>query len=238
LNKFLRFTIAAAVATVAAGFATAPVRAQDGNFGEFVEGSITFEGEAGEIILVEMHPAPGTYDLDPELALENSAGDVIYTNDDAAGLSAVIVTELEEAGEYTIVATRSGGEDGSSTGDFVLRVQTVTPVAVGETNTATITSVEDENLPQLLVYIPEGDTSATLSVEQQPDVLYAGIEVIQTSGEEFGDDTLFDLYDTSGLTNLTATFNVTGGEIYLIVIRNQAFAFEEASLDVTVTITE
>src|SRR5574337_1217495 len=87
-------------------------------FGQWVEGTLsdatyeakyTFSGTKGQIILVEMIPKPGTYDLDPALVLRNSDGDIIGQNDDFSYPLSVVVAELASDDTFTVLATRSGG---------------------------------------------------------------------------------------------------------------------------------
>lgn len=83
----------------------------------------TFDGERGQILNIEMDTLNG--DLDPYLAVYNSAGKQIAFNDDdiySAGNRAY-VQDITLLGNdtYTIIATRYAGEHGFTSGEYTLK---------------------------------------------------------------------------------------------------------------------
>jgi hypothetical protein len=98
-------------------------------FGDTVYNTITdsqprffysFFALRGNVISIRMQRASG--DLDPVLLLVNSRSEVIAQEDDAPGTTDAVLNDylIAEDGSYAIVATRYGGEAGTSRGSFVL----------------------------------------------------------------------------------------------------------------------
>lgn len=97
--------------------------------GETITGSIAdasylhlydYEGQAGEEITITM---TGSGNLDAYLGLFDPAGEVIAEDDDSlGGLNAVITVKLPETGLYMIAVTRSGIDEGTSTGSYTVEV--------------------------------------------------------------------------------------------------------------------
>ncbi|MCS7071336.1 MAG: PPC domain-containing protein, partial [Anaerolinea sp.] len=98
----------------------------------------TFRGEPGDVVTVRMQRMSG--DLDPALLIADSAGVIVAENDDMLNpanpgtLDAQIAgLMLPEGGIYVIIATRFGGEMGTSQGTFVLTLERGTGVTLGRT---------------------------------------------------------------------------------------------------------
>lgn len=89
----------------------------------------TFNGHAGDRISVRMEALDAT--LDPLVIVTDAEGNEIVRDDDSGGnLNALIASYLLTAdGEYTIIATRFGGAEGTSRGRFEL---TLTGVPVSQ----------------------------------------------------------------------------------------------------------
>ena len=98
-------------------------------FGDTVYNTITdsqprffysFFALRGDVITLRMQRASG--DLDPVLLLVNSRSEVLVEVDDAPGTTDAVLSDyrIAEDGSYAIVATRYGGEAGTSRGSFVL----------------------------------------------------------------------------------------------------------------------
>lgn len=91
------------------------------------------EAAAGDVIVVDMQAAD---DLAPLLGLLNSSGDLVTRSTDGEVNGAVSLEyTAEAAGTYTIVATRVGNADGTTTGSYSLRVRRANPVDVTPVNT-------------------------------------------------------------------------------------------------------
>ncbi len=202
------------------------------------EVNYTISVAAGDIVLIEMYAALGTYDLDPALELSDSLGGLLDENDDTVGLGAVIIFEAPADGDYTILATRALGVDGSSEGDYILRASQITPLTPGSTVETIIYADDALNYPSVSVLRPEADGTWAINVSQVPGTdLYANF-VLQGGEDEFGfQTTLFDLDSTAGLTSATLNVNLTGGQIYLLLVQKAFFSFGMDTTEVPVTVT-
>ena len=182
-----------------------PVAPPDGGqlrYGDAIEGTIsdaefavefTFEGRAGDIVQITMEATSG--DLDPFLSLVDPRGFEIVVNDDAASGanldSEIADFALPEDGIYTIVATRFSQELGSSSGDFILRLQSdsadvqVPPPPPGNVLTYGVTVIgeitADDSVDEYTFEGRDGDT--------------IGVQMSRISGDL---DTLVALLDPAG----------------------------------------
>jgi hypothetical protein len=83
------------------------------------------QAAAGDLIVAEMQAGPT---LEPLLGIINDSGNLLARSEDGpAGGSVVLEYRVEEAGQYTVVATRVGNENGSSTGPYQLLVRQANP---------------------------------------------------------------------------------------------------------------
>jgi hypothetical protein len=114
----------------------------------------SFRAERGDMVNITMERVSG--DLDPYLQLVNSNAFVIADNDDVLGsnsLDAEIQGFLiEEAGTYIIIASRFGQAAGTSTGAFVLRLNTAANSGLGNSPQAAV--------PLLMGDVVEGELTA------------------------------------------------------------------------------
>ncbi|EDX84794.1 Bacterial pre-peptidase C-terminal domain family [Synechococcus sp. PCC 7335] len=75
-----------------------------------VEDAYSFEGEAGQVMTIELQ----SEEFDPVLMLKGPNGEVLTSNDDYGGtLNSTIVIELSETGTYSAVASSFSGLGGS-----------------------------------------------------------------------------------------------------------------------------
>lgn len=80
---------------------------------------------AGDEIVVDMEASGG---LEPLIGLLNPGGELIARSEDGAADSTVILDHIVPAdGQYTIIATRVGNADGTSTGSYSLRLRRANP---------------------------------------------------------------------------------------------------------------
>ena len=129
------------ILSLSAGESAAPAAATPGSgagglavgaslaYGDSVQGMIdntnwfqsyTFNGQAGDTVTITLLAAPGST-LDPYLGLLDSGQNVLMEDDDSAGgLNSQITFTLPASGTYTIIATRYGFDQGTSSGAFVL----------------------------------------------------------------------------------------------------------------------
>lgn len=232
---------------------TRSANAQEGGelvLGEWVEGEITaasfehpftFTGTAGDIILVEMYNTPGEYGLDPYIEMLDSAGEKIADNDDFISLGAVVLRKLAADAEYTIVAGRSSGADGSSEGTYVLRASVVELSEAGLTSTVTFDGSEEEQIPELLVLRSEEDTvlSFGFAYETNNDDLYPEINLKTWTGENYEDTQILNMYDTSLLVSGTMNVKVKANTYYVYWAGKSTYSYvydETAEGSVTLTV--
>jgi hypothetical protein len=213
---------------------------------EWVEGSLDndefefkfgFEGNEGDIVIVEMIPVPGTFDLDPMVTLRDSDGDVLGVNDDFGYPISVVVAELPASENYVILAGRAGGADGSSEGDFWLRVRTVDLVESGDTLEATITSVSEDEVPNMFVMRPESDTEYTFTFSQEISELFASFRVSSWENDSW-ESSVVDLQNTSALSSASLTVELEGDTFYIVRVDRAfgSFVFDEMEATVTVSV--
>ncbi len=129
-------------------------------YGQRIEGAVTdgrpssryrFEGRTSEQVLIRMEALDG--DLDPFLYLYGPNGEIVGQDDDSAGgLDAELAAVLPVDGSYTLVATRFGGENGSSVGAYALSL--TLGVSSGDAASAADTS-PGYALPEDFVGLPQ-----------------------------------------------------------------------------------
>lgn len=236
------------VAVLLAAFGASVVAAQDKTpieFGQWVEGTLsndtyetkyTFSGSKGQIILLEMIPKPGTYDLDPAVVLRNSDGDILGQNDDFSYPLSVVVATLPSDGDYTVLATRSGGKGGSSEGDFWLRASVVEPLSGGTKTDVTITSDSEKDTPTVFVLAPESDGAIKVGFSQQIGDLYASLDIAEWVDDSYP-TSIMSLSDTSKVSAATFSVELEGGKLYVMTVKRAFGSFVFDTKDATVTIT-
>lgn len=233
-----------------AAFGVSAVAAQDTTpieLGTWVEGELTnatyevkysFEGKAGQIVLVEMLPKPGTYDLDPALILRDSDGDILGQDDDFSYPVSVVAAELGADENFVVLATRSGGSTGSTEGAYWIRVSVVEPLTAGSKVEATLTTDSENETPNLFVIRPEESGEVKIGFSQEPSELYASVELSQWISDTYP-TTVFSLDDTAKVTNASVSVELEAGQIYILNVSRSfgAFSFDDAELVVTVSIS-
>jgi|GEM_PF-1298001 len=137
------------------------------SYGQVVTGEITqdapevrytFEGAAGDVIVIRMNAIQSG--LDSYLELLSPDGQSLQTNDDSGGnLNSLIgPVRLPASGTYTVIATRFMRQQGSSSGPFELSVNTGTlnPLSLNETITVAL------NETQPVVYFSYNGTAGEM----------------------------------------------------------------------------
>lgn len=223
-------------------------------YGDVVEGEIendayevyyTFEGSEDDIVLIEMFREPGTFDLDTRLELRDDDGDLITENDDFTSTAvSVILYELDNDDEFTIVASRYGGEDGSGEGTYTLRLTLVEPSELGDSFETEIfpSGAEDEDniVPDIFVFQPEDDVMVRFTYSQEfDDELFGAINL-----SVLGRDQQFSVYATLvsfnpsiPLSEMSFTMELEGGETYVLWVSRSwsSYPFEGDPIPVTVS---
>jgi hypothetical protein len=236
------------VALVLSALGISAVAAQDKTpleFGDWIEGSLSndtfeakysFSGKSGDIVLLEMIPKPGTYDLDPALVLRNSDGDIIGQNDDFAYPLSVVVAELPSDGDYTVLATRSGGKGGSSEGDYWLRGSNPEVLTSGSKVEATLTSDSEKETPNVFVIHPDADGPIKVGFSQEVSDLYASLDIGLWVDDSYP-TSIMSLSDTTKVSAATFSVELEKGNLYVMTVKRAFGSFVFDTKEATVTIT-
>jgi len=140
-----------------------------------------FDGEAGEIIGIQLQAEAG--DLDPYLILTTANGDILTENDDdPAGFgrdSYIREFELPQNGRFIIIATRFEQEDGDTEGDFVFTL---------EREGGTVSNATDEVQPIICEETLEGTIDDDVytwrfSFAGEAPGEIVGVQMVATSGD-------------------------------------------------------
>jgi hypothetical protein len=222
-------------------------------YGDVVDGEITnnefevnyvFSGAEGDIVLIEMFPEPGTYDVDPKLQLKDDDGDVLFENDDFLYPSSVIVAELRDDGEYTITATRYNGEDGTSEGNYVLRLTLVEPISVGDTIDTQIFAVSDSEesaMPEFVILYSEDDVTVSVNMTASEGEIFPSLRMSTPDPDAYGGyTTLVDFNPGVPIYNLSFNVELQDEQIYIIYagLAYASFSFDADPVDVSITVEE
>lgn len=221
-------------------------KAQGGTLelGQWVEGELTsvqyeqtytFAGKAGMLVMVEMTTSADS-SLDPALLLRDSGGTPLGQNDDFEYLDALVIAELPADGEYTVVATRSGGATGDSEGAYGLRVSAVVLTKPGDTVEATVLSNYELDKPTYFVLMTDTAATWAITFNQPAGELHASLSL--TSYPD--DDTAFELGETTALRSGTLNVDLEAGMMYLLIVKQSwgSFVWEDTSMVVTISISE
>ncbi len=247
MRKILLVSLMAVLVLSALGISA--VAAQDKTpleFGQWVEGTLSndtyelkysFSGKSGDIVLLEMIPKPGTYDLDPDIVLRNSDGDIIGQNDDFSYPLSVVVAELPSDGDYVVLATRSGGKGGSSEGDFWLRATNPELLTAGAKMDVTLTSDSEKETPNVYVLHPDADGPIKVGFSQEIGDLYASLDIASWEDDSYP-TSIMSLSDTSKVSAATFSVELESGKFYIMTVKRAfgSFVFDTTEANVTITI--
>jgi hypothetical protein len=217
-------------------------------FDTFISGTLTnsafeaaysFEAESGQMVMIEMLPRPGTYDLDPALVLRDSAGNILAVNDDFDYPTSLIVVKLPANDRYIVLATRSGGSTGTSAGDYILRARRVQPLTAGQTVEAVIFSDQEKAVAERFVLMPEASGALQITFSQQPGDLFASLKLSDWQADNSYSTTLFRMDDTSRLSRAALTVEVEAGQVYILTVDRALFSFafgQDISSSIKITV--
>jgi len=214
----------------------------------------TFQGAAGQLMLIEGLARPGTYDLDPAVVLADSAGNVVASNDDGMGLNALIALELPAEDEYSVTIIPGGlylmqndttaplsnwaldCSPDDSYGAYSLRVRAVEPMVPGSSAEAAVYSVAEKDLPNIFVFRPDSSVTWGISFTQPESELHAQFQMTKMPEG----DMVFDLGETNGLRSGTLNVALEGGAVYVLVVNQSffSFVFDDMSIPITINVTE
>ncbi len=229
------------------------VMAQDATpieLGSKVEGEITadtyellytFNGSAGDVVLIQMYQPPNPDDyVDSYLILNGTNGRPIAENDTDPAYygQSTIVKELPDDGEYTIVATRYSGRTGDSVGAFILTASVVTPYTTGDTIDSTIYGYGSDmnSVPQQ--YVIAGSGSAKIGFSQDIGELFTDLSLFPWEDGTSYPDAVFELTNTSKLGSAVMTVELEEGTYYVLTVKRSfnSSVYDDSSVPVTITI--
>lgn len=216
-----------------AGLWVVPAAAQDGGslvLGETVMGELsaeapemtyTFEGEAGQVVQIQM-VVDWESMLDPSLVLLGPDGMELAANDDFSGLDAMIVMELPTAGTYSVVAMRSDYSlDDESWGAYSLSMDLVEKLEPGMTVTSTVLSDYELDEPTVYIVMVDEATTWAISYSQPGGELSGSIEMMTVEDQTY----LFELSEASGSRSGTINVDLEPGVLYIIKVEQSLFSF-------------
>ncbi len=241
------------------------VQAQGGGAlarGQWVEGTLTatdcvhrytFQAQAGEIVVVEAATKPGTYGLDPALALMDSSGAILASNDDRIGFNAGLVAQIPADGDYTVAVVTTSfytSQDDNAApfgnwnltcdpdanyGDYVMKVDAATILQAGDSVEVTVYADTAKDLPNLYVLFPAEAVTWAVSFQQPAGDLRAQIELLRVSDNW----SMFDLNETSGARSGVLNVDLDAETIYLLTVNQsfQSFVYDDSSIPVKITIS-
>lgn len=198
----------------------------------------TFEGQAGDTVVIQMVATSGDPRLDSFLILRDAQGEELASDDDTAGnLNSLIGPyTLEESGTYTVVATRFQRETGTSNGAYELSVSLgdFEAVSVGDVKEVTI---DNENPIWFFSFTPPTSDIYQLNYNLLSGEYGTDVTVRNQQGNYVA-NTSVDTYNTDNF----AVMSLTAGETVNIFIRSYASYDENGDLqaeglDVSFSIT-
>ncbi len=232
------------------GFGLSAVAAQDIiplEFDTYVEGEITesafevfytFTGKAGDMVMIEIFNKPGTYDLSPAVVLRDGVGRELAKVE--TYFAGVAVAELPADGNYTVVATRYDGADGTSVGPYWMRARVVQPLGVGAKIEAQLLTDSEKRLPQFFVLKPENTGTVKVSMTQTTGGLYGGLRVVDPNPPAdtyMSELTLLEIRETAGVSSASFTLDLEGGKVYILQVLDESYVYDAPDSTVTITVS-
>jgi hypothetical protein len=225
-----------------------PALAQEGGtkieYGQTVTGEITnqnfevpftFEGNQGDVVVIEMAPVDVLGDLNsPSVILLDAGFNMLGSVDSGFG-TAVFASKLPGDGEYTILASRRDGRAGDSVGQFTLQLIKPPVLKVGESIQDMVSS-EATNYYVVETQGPFSISYEKLSGDFYPAVLIHLInddneleEVASMQGKSFVQGTL-------GIETASITTSIP----YCVTVQEALFDFnfDEVTADYSLTLTQ
>lgn len=197
----------------------------------------TFEGEAGDTIVIQMDATSNDPRLDSFLTLRGIDGQDLTSDDDSAGnLNSLIGPyTLQESGIYTIVATRYQLETGTSTGSYELTV-TLGDFETVSLDDVTEVTIDGDNSVWFFSFTPPASDLYQLNYNLLSGDYGSDISVRDPQGNYIA-NTSVDIYNTDNF----AVMALNEGETVNIYIRSYASYdengnFQEDGLEVSFSI--
>lgn len=191
-----------------------------------VQQSFTFEGSAGDVVTIEMTADSGN--LDTHVTLVAPDGTTLTENDDidlTNTNSRIADFTLPETGTYTIIASRYDGEDGTSSGTFILSVNgtisenppvNTPPVAEGSIafDTPVTGSITEESFAQNYSFEGTEGDAVTIELTATSGNLDTVVQLLDASGNVVAQN---DDIDLSSINSRIEGFTLPSTGTYTIV---------------------
>lgn len=214
------------------------VQAQDAiAAGDTVTGELTedtfaveyaYEGTADEVIVITLAPVDVMGELGSPAIVVRDASGTDLVRYDGYGTSNVVVL-LPEDGTYTIVATRTDDEAGTSVGEYTLTVAAPQELAVGDSVDMTLTSDETN------YFVYRGDAAFVLSYVREGE--FAPEFTVNTLDTEFTPGSLDTVATVGGKLATQGSIGVIPGEqLYVIKVDQALFDFYFDTVEATYTL--
>jgi hypothetical protein len=130
--------------------------------------------------------------------LLDANGEELIRNSFFNFVSALIVIQLPEDGNYTLLAQRYDGEEGDTAGPYWLKASFVEPLTRGASATATLNSESDEQETEYYIIAPEEDGAYTFNISFADPDLYPDVSLNSYTGDWLEDEALFSLTKLMG----------------------------------------
>lgn len=196
-------------------------------FDQWVSGEISddvpaikygFSGKTGQLITVVMMADPDENALDTALELRTSDGDVLAQNDDVLDHYSMVIVKLPADGDYTIVAMRYQGADGSTTGKYQIEVSEPKLITQGTKMSVDITSESDKRYPHFYVLQPM-DSSGSIKVgfNVESNGQYPQLGLFKWKENDYPDILFYGEY-LSSIGNLSFNADLDANDFYVLMV--------------------
>lgn len=184
----------------------------------------TFEGEAGDVVMIHMIKTDINSDLDPYLYLTTLENSILsQSDDDFYSLNAMIIAKLPATATYQIVATRPGGRGGYGSGAFSLNLVKVSGMPLGVVMEGQVTNTYEQG--DFQIFIPATSGFYSLTYKQVRGAFYPGLTVLRLSNDEYSYNETLGQYGGHRMRDLTLTMEFEEGRIYLLAIGQSYYGY-------------
>jgi hypothetical protein len=198
------------------------------------EFTYTFSGKVNDIVVISMTPVDPLGELNnTKLTLQNAAGEILaeyqsYGTD-------TLFAQLPESADYTVIATRPDGAEGTDVGEFTLSVDSIQMVEIGDSLSDTISSEEAAHY-----YAYSGDIDFYIAYHKSSGDFFPEVSV-NTIGFVGNDGQLNAVGSMSGGSFVIGSIGTfAGGQLYVIEVDEALFDFNfsEVTADYTLDILD
>jgi len=183
----------------------------------------TFEGTAGEIIVIEMIRSERA-DFDPYLYLATMDNELLIQNDDFYNLNSRIIYRVPEDATYQIIATRNGGRFASGTGDFTLTLKRGENVREGVSLEGRVT---DQDFPPSYIFAPDEAGEFTITYNHVRGDYHPAVRISRITDENAYVERIGDL-DIAGMQTATVTLTLDDSAIYIVSLESSNYLYSSS----------